>query len=77
MQQIITLRGIWMNINLFVDSNGEKHIVLPYQYIIDTLDEKELPQSVYINCIQHSFGKAIVGYVFEKDLEPNSSHKTP
>jgi len=70
---ISTLRGTWIDLNLFVDTNGVEHKVLAYRYIIDSFDEKELPQASYINCIQHSFGKAIVGYIFEKDLEHNSS----
>lgn len=74
MPQIITLRGTWIDLNLFVDTNGVEHKVLTYQYIINVLDEKVLPQPAYINCVQHDFGKAIVGFIFEKDLEPNSSH---
>ena len=74
MSSIITLRGTWVDLNLFIDSNEVEHKVLPYQYIIDGLDEKDLPQAAYINCIQYNFGKAIVGFVFEKDLEHSSSH---
>ena len=69
---MVTLRGEWISYNLFIDSNGEEHIVHPYQYIIDSIQEIDFPQKAFVNCVDHSFGKVIIGFVWEKDLRHDS-----
>lgn len=87
---LLTLRGYWANINeLYLEDTNELVKIAPITYLVDDIN-KYLPGMAYVN-IQVSETSVlvngrypevlklntVVSYLFDKELEPNSSQQDP
>lgn len=84
---IITIRGYWESLNKFyLEDTGELIEISPITYLVDEI-EKYLPGMAYVNIeinevevlingrdVETQINNTVVSYLFDKELEPNSSH---
>ena len=67
-----TLRGIWLEPNLFESEYGIKHIVIPITYL--PIEKSDMPFSCFINCEKKhngliGMGDTMIVYSYTKEID--------
>ena len=70
-----TVKGEWVESNLFISENGVRHKIIPMTYI--NVNEEDFPFQCFINCEVYSIGKKGMGetlavYAYTKLSDLNS-----